>query len=136
MNISKSTWHYRLLSKMDMLNNYGTESLCPYFWKMVFATIIAPVILLGLLFLTTIPLWWSFSGVPVSLAIIIGVAEIVGLFSLLVALVRDRYEEEIRAGTRQEPVVRVYTSKPPSLFRLWLKAKHRQVCPLIDFVDD
>lgn len=137
MNISKSSWHYRLLRVLGMLNAYSNESLCPYFWKVVLAALFAPAAALGILWLGTLPLWWSFMTpdlvVPASL---VALAEVIALSSILIILVRDRHEEEILAGTREAPVVVLPVHKEPSLFRLWLKAKHRKVCPMIDFVND
>ena len=136
MNINKSSWHYRLVKVLGMLNVYTKESLCPYFWKVVLAALFAPFAIVAMLWLGTLPLWWSFFGAPVVVAALIGAGEVGILFVTLISIVRDRHDEEILAGTREAPVRVISAPKQPSLFRLWLKAKHRQVCPLIDFVDD
>ena len=132
MNINKSSWHYRLLDRLDMINWRG-ENLCPYFWKVVIATVLLPAIALALLWTVTLPLWGLFFGAPLVLIVVVGLADIAGLIWLLVVLVSERQDEEIRVGSREAPV-NLY--KAPSLFRLWLRARHRQVCPLIDFVED
>lgn len=137
MNISKTSWHYRILNKLGMLNTYKVESLCPYFWKVVLVSLFGPFALVAVLWLGTLPLWWSFvDRPPFVLAIIVGSIEVVVLSFALDSIVRDRHEKEIQAGTRSAPIQVIGAPKEPSLFRLWLKAKHRKVCPLIDFVND
>ena len=132
MNISKGSWHYRLLSKLDMISGYKSESLCPYFWKVAAAVVLLPTLVLAIAWFLTIPLWWSFTNIAVQFAIIIGMIDVTGLSILLGILIRDRREREVEEGTREAPT-NVY--KPPSLFRLWLKARHEQVCPMIEFED-
>ncbi len=133
MNVSKSSWHYRLLDKMDLLA-WQHETLCKYFWKVMFTAVLLPLVALGVSFVGTIPLWWSFvEGDLVYLAAFIGAIEVVILTCWLGSTVAERWEREIAEGTREKPV-KVY--KPKSLFSQWLKAKHEQVCPIIDFVDE
>jgi len=133
MNISKESWHYRLLKGIDLLKSpiYGAESLCPYFWKVVFAAVVLPVIALAVAWIGTMPLWWwLLPDMPLGLVIFIGLSEIAALLFILKTLVELRHMDEVTAGTREAPEVK------ESLLKAWLKAKHRQVCPLIDFVGE
>lgn len=136
MNISKSTWHYRVLNKLEMLSYH--ETLCKYFWKMVIALVGLPFIAILVTTIMLVPLYWTFvvNYIPAALpiAILVGGFEIIILGKWLQEIVVDRHTEEIRAGTREKSVLR--EPKPPSIFRLWLRAKHEQVCPLIIFVED
>ncbi len=133
MNISKSSWHYRVLDKLDMLSAWHDETLCLYFWKVVVVVVFAPLIIGGVTWLVTVPFWWSFFSISLAIAILIGVIEIAGLSIWLKILVSTRHEAEIEAGTRVAPRPKPY--KPPSLLRLWLKARHEQICPIIEFTD-
>lgn len=133
MNVSKTSWHYRLLNQLDLISRWRQETLCKYFWKVVFACTFVPIGAIGVIWLGTIPLWWSLTDAPLSVAIIIGTFEIVGLLLVLRILVIERHTEEILDGTRPAP--KVVPPTPPSLFAEWLRARHRQVCPFIDFVD-
>ncbi len=133
MNISKTSWHYRLLNKLDMITQW--ETLCKYFWKVVFASIAVPLVVLGGTWILTLPFWWMFvPEIPTPLVIFIGSVEIVFLIIALIGLINKRFDEEIEAGTRPRPLYK--EPKPPNLFKQWLKAKHDTVCPVIDFVDE
>lgn len=135
MNISKSSWHYRLLSRMRLLRDsyYGPENLCPYCWKVLFAVFVVPIVVVLVAFVATIPLWWwaSNNNHLFPLAIIVAIIEVGVLIYYLAVAVGTRHEREIMTGTRERPVNKY---KPPSLLRVWLKARHEQVCPIIDFV--
>lgn len=132
MNISKSSWHYRLLNALDFIK-WRNQSLCGYFWKVVGTITIGPFMASSLLWIATMPLWWIFTDAPLfPLVFVIGGLEIFALSYVLAMLVVDRHDEEIIAGTRERPVYQ--PPREPSLFAAWLKAKHRKVCPLIDFV--
>jgi len=120
MNISKKSWHYRILNFLDFIGSH--ESLCKYFWKVVVVLVIAPP--LALIFLLVI-----------AVAILVGSIEIFILALALTSIIQDRYRDERWAGTRPYPTETPYVRKEPSLFRAWITAQHRKVCPLIDFVD-
>lgn len=137
MNVNRSVWHFRLLNMLDMLSE-GPETLCKYFWKVVFAATVTPVLTLGALWVATLPLWWSFVGsnALVGFAIIVAMLDIAALSLVLINMILLRHDNEIMAGTREAPVKKVKVPKTPSLFSQWLKAKHRQVCPIIEFVND
>jgi len=135
MNISKKSWHYRILNFLDFIGSH--ESLCKYFWKVVVVLVIAPPLALIFLLVVTIPLHWSFDPNPgaIAVAILVGSIEIFILALALTSIIQDRYRDERWAGTRPYPTETPYVRKEPSLFRAWITAQHRKVCPLIDFVD-
>ena len=130
MRISKESWHYRLVRWFDIGSEYGSTSLCRYFWQIVFAIFLCVgmgVGGIGAAIIVTLPLWhmfhWAF-GLQM-IAIFIGLCEIGILTYGLVTLVKERHWHEIRKGLREAP--------EPSLLYAWAKAKKDKVCPLVDF---
>ena len=129
MQISRDSWHYRLI---DWCTFNHPHNLCAYFWKTVLAVVSAPVFILacaglavtGVIFVLA-PLWWTFIPDAFFLAIIVGTAEVVFLSWLLGKSIFVRREEELRSGER-------YATEPTLLIQ-WLRAKHRKVCPLLKF---
>ena len=127
MKISTDSWHYRLI---DVLDFDHPDNLCAYFWKVVGSALAIPLFtafILGGIVIVLMPLWWWLLAKPVALVavIVIGAGEIVGLTAMLREAVQERHSEEIRAGERERPT--------PSLFSEWISAKHRKICPLIDY---
>jgi len=129
--INMSTWHYRLMMFVQL---DPPHNLCKYCWKLLFALFIVgavyPVaIVLGAI-AVTLPLWHVFTddSVFTALAIFVGLVETIVLLVVLRTMIRDRWEEEIRLGERENPPPR-----EPSLLYLWFKAKHDKVCPLIKY---
>jgi len=131
MNISKTSWHYRVLGHFDLLKSpiYGPDSLCPYFWKVVFATTILPLMALLLVMFFALPFWWWLTATPLGIAVFVGIIDIGFLIYILKALVELRHLDEISEGTREAPEVK------ESLLKAWLKAKHRKMCPFLYVVD-
>jgi len=134
MKISRDAWHYRL---MDQFNFYHPRNLCQYFWMTVWCLLVGlGIFFFGLMivFLAIIPLWWwSEPTAPLGLLVAVGVIEISLLSVLLGNVVIERHEREIENGTRREPEIKLHVQKEPSLLRLWLRAKHEKICPLIEF---
>jgi len=135
MNISKSSWHYRLLKALDWLA-WPKDTLCKYFWKVVVACVFVPSLALLVSWLALLPFWGIFYNAPFPLRLFIATIEIIGLGILLGVMVSNRWDREIRAGTRKARPEEEYVYKSPSLLRQWLTAKHRKVCPIITFVED
>ena len=127
MKVSTDSWHYRLI---DVFGFNHPDNLCAYFWKAVGSALAIPlftVFVLGGIAVALMPLWWWLAANPASLALVIfiGTVEIIGLTAILRNVVQERHSEEIYAGNRERPT--------PSLFSEWLSAKHRKICPLLDF---
>jgi len=127
MKINTSSWHYRLINftDLDIPNN-----LCAYCWKVIGAALLclgAIVVMPIGVAVFLLPFWWWLAVDPLAVVIasLIGIAEIIGLSILLKEVVQTRRWEEVLAGTREEPT--------PTLFGEWLRAKHRKICPLLDF---
>jgi len=80
--------------------------------------------------MVTLPVWHIFADefIFTVLAVLIGLIEIIALLVALRTMIRDRWEEEIRLGERENPPPR-----EPSLLYLWFKAQHDKVCPLIKY---
>ena len=128
MQVSTSSWHYRLINFLDFDH---PDNLCAYCWKTLFAIFFVgamwPVAIAGGVFVVTMPFWHMFNPqfVVTVLAGLIATAEIIGLLILLYNLVKSRHEDEIYEGKRERP--------EPSLAFAWVKAQHDKVCPLIRF---
>jgi len=135
INISKQSWHYRWMKKIGFRH---PSNLCAYFWKTVWSGLVFPVAAFAAfaaIVLLTVPFWaWFFpNNIDVQvMSILVGLMEIGGLSAALYTRVMERRQLEkwrsIDRGT--------YVVKKPSLFSLWLKARHEQVCPFLEFTDD
>lgn len=129
MKISKSSWHYRLLAKVKIIDDWSFKrwSLCSYFWAVVLAVCIFfiafPMALLVYAGLMIAPIL-ALLGVDIPLEVFhFGIiAEVVT--AVIVALVlRERY---VRNKDYEAP-------KEPGLVKSWVVARKSKVCPLIDF---
>lgn len=124
MKVSKKSWHYRVLNKLDLLAHFGNETLCKYFWKVVLAVIGLPfIVLVGCVFLTS-PVWYWIFVTTYELFPLVVLAAAFDIV-ILVGLCRDYLR-----GQGKLPAKKI---KPQSITSQWLHAKHRKVCPFIDF---
>lgn len=149
MNLSRSSWHYKL-NCCAMPGFYGQpKSLCAYFWMTVASVLItAGFILMGLLFLTVgvivlpYPLYEAIWGVSW------GHWAIICYLIFWMVLAHIAWESRTYIFQRAywlhkplfivptiKPRVKVRRRKPPSLFSLWWKAKKEKICPLVQFSD-
>lgn len=135
MKISKKSWHYRLLKSTGW---WIPANLCPYFWKVMFALVLAVAFGSGALVALTImlsPIWRFFIEAPTGMPFVGGIADIAVLLTVWSEITYERRRAKRRARREREwnappPVVK---ERKPSLFREWLKAQHDKVCPLLDF---
>lgn len=138
MDIKTSSWHYRLI---NFFFSKTPRSLCPYFWKVVGALIIAATISTalfgvvfgtGMLFLKQFGVtsgFWFFAGSPVigAISIVVGIVVMIAFFELS-DYINDKIKKAI-ANTK--PV----EDKEPSLVVSFLKSKKEKICPNLKFVD-
>lgn len=140
LEVSKSSWHYRLWSWGKDGKQATPINLCRYFWFIVLI-IVTPIVLVSLaLFGVGFIIWLIYSN-PVTSAIVVGclilaAALIVGVSYFAVKheekKERER-DEQFQALMRGEEIPK--EEKQPSIFRTWLAAKKQKVCPLIKVVD-
>jgi len=123
MKISRRSWHYRYLNKLDMIYTGGAQNLCTYCQKLIIAVVLIP--LAGLIVLTVLllPFWWWVVGVPLYLAVLVGMVDIVGLYFIW---------REHRGYRRDSGKLK---HKEPSLVVSWLKARKAKICPLVEYTE-
>lgn len=149
MKINTSSWHYKLVTWFGQ--NSAPRTLCPYFWKGVWHAVVASSVAgfislvgwgMGTDILAKILLMFGIVLSPVAIAvpgilfgwlicaIVVGV--IGGIFwscfkskELIEKRKEDKKQAAIEAGTYKEP--------EPSIFKEFVKAKHRKVCPFLEF---
>ena len=138
MDVSKSSWHYRLISFFVP----PPANLCLYFWAFVLSLTVGPAILafyplgpssLKILSIIAIPKGYPAGSPTEKLAIegprrvtLLAVTGIFMPFVLIVVLLFFLSYFAVRAGK---------VPKKPSLALAWLSAKKNRVCPLLRFTD-
>lgn len=119
MKVCKKAWHYRVLTGTTGFK--PSQSLCGYFWQVMFATFFAaPIILtlVGVYVLGAGALWAAQKAL-----------QPVGAFlGWAWRLIPKRQPKPQEWRTVPPP-------KEPGLLRSWIKAKKDRVCPLIEFTD-
>lgn len=144
MKISKDSWHFKLTNVLVYGDNlyrkvhYGTVSLCPYFWAVVWSTFLAGVIFpfaaAGLVYAAVWPLWWwlaEWGSDNFLFAVIAGIVDIFILSGIWVIYRQANY------GTfwpqRVSKVAKkVCKKKRKSVLYHWFKAKHDKICPYLE----
>jgi len=134
MKIDTGSWHYRF---HIWAWGYVPRSLCPYVDRLVLGLLLSPLIAVYH------ALSWDAQRVFVIASISVGAglvnylflqkwyiavlaAAIVPLWFLFFWLV-DRYTSD----SHEEP--RPRRPKEPGLLKSWIHAKHRKICPLLEF---
>lgn len=146
MNISKSSWHYRLINRMS--EKPVPRSLCPYVRKlaMIIGVLAALVSMISFFFVIigtelvpfiglTSGFWfWIASffsgGVLIAGVIALGVGATFGL-SYLINRYKERKQEK-KAAREAAGIL----PKPKSLVTAWVEAKHDKFCPSLEFTND
>lgn len=146
MKISKNSWHYWLVREIGEFYD-PSNSLCVYFWQVVwsiFKTMVIACFVLLLALLLSFPLWQFFVTLPLgaenSLALfnaIVYSAILIGfLCSWLVDLIeycQEKRQEKLYKKLRQSEPVK---PKQPSLLTAYIQAKKEKFCPTIQFTDE
>ena len=140
MNISKTSWHYKVVANTFCFMDYWwpSQSLCIYFWQVILRLVFG--LALGLLIVSPLVTiltyvtdtlesshflvqFYSFLGFVMGMLYLIGA--LVGIILLLcegVAWVSRKFPKK-----HKEP-------KEPSLLIAYIKAKKDRVCPMITFL--
>ena len=138
LNISKDSWHYKLIVKV--LNPWDVESnLCPYvrqvFNAMLGVLLTGVAIIIGVMaavLMVSIPLIAWTSGITMEIAILFCI--LWGFVGGLVLIIYHDYTE-LRPVSWDKTIFTMPVRKPrePSIFSLWLAAKHDKICPELKF---
>ncbi len=148
MNISKSSWHYRLIRWLD---RWPQNNFCPYVRQVCYAVATASFMgfaisagtILALVILTyPVTQFWFPSGVLAIISFI--VYGIIGGAAIKIYREEQYYKTftwwapwfhydllkplKDALPERKEAVV-----KPPGIFRQWIRAAHDKTCPVIEF---
>ncbi len=132
MQISIDSWHYKLI---DILDFNHPDNLCAYFWKTVWTIIFVSFMIFGVILFVGAPLWnWLTTDFPVPILVIGLILDVflAGLLIYGVVLYFELLQKVMRVLPKRKPKP-PKIKKPPGLFRQWLSAKHRKVCPLLKF---
>lgn len=133
MKINKKSWHYRFLRAVDA--NIPT-SLCPYFWKTVWVTMLTSAIItpfvvvmyamgdkllvsLGITFVSKIT--WIIAST------LVGTVAIAGIVATIFGAVFGFFwaKENFKPPYKEEPMIISF-----------IKAKKSKICPTLEFVDE
>lgn len=158
LNIKKSSWHYRMVDAVwaDFFNKNISNSLCGYFWQVVFAPIVT--IVMAAVILAVIAILGSgvfyvvgavignllahFGLLPSSFLLEKGVFKwehvyaSIGIDILIAAFFYSRYK--YRQYKERKRAERSLSDEPEkvNLVVEFVKAKKRKVCPVLNFVDE
>lgn len=134
LKVKKSSWHYRLW-KLGRLHASEPKNLCQYFWHLVLIKIALPLLLAGLVLFGIGALLWLIWGHPLEAAIYVfgSVAVAAALLGLLFGGKR-LYERREDRLTREK--MSLDPPKEPGLVWTMIKARKKQMCPLIQVVDE
>ena len=145
MKISRASWHYRFL-----LWTYGKwrvpNNLCPYVDKLLLAILVSPFVfawkatnLLGkfLVAFESLALsasaalyivWRSWVGILAGHVVVYG-----DLAAIVLAGKLYEWVGEHGYFHRQTKFVQPKKPRQPTLLEEWLRAKHRRICPMLEF---
>ena len=132
MQISRKSWHYRVIK---ILGFKHPDNLCAYCWKTIWAIFFGACSLIMVAFVLGMPLWyWLGADIPFALAVFVGVLESCAVLAGIYWAIEyagwwEKLGRLFPEYTPKPPKLK----KPPGLFRQWISAQHRKVCPLLDF---
>ena len=120
MRISKKSWHYKLLVAMGTVPWHRYDSLCGYFWGLVFTL---------------------FVKLPFSLVAVVLCSPVIVIF-ITIFWVQDKLQRRRWLKAKEDAKKPQPPDKPsklcnnePWLITAWLRAKKDKVCPLIEWED-
>ncbi len=133
MKLSRTSWHYRMISHFPwkIQSTWYTYSLCQYFWLVVwtfvFCLIVVPIMAVGTLFAAAVV------AAVVFYPILQFFIESWPPWAFLSAIVDTILLMRLWFWYRKKYVGRDKCSETASLVAEYVSAKHRKVCPLLDF---
>ncbi len=159
MNINTSSWHYRLVNKFcDM---WRVNNLCPYMRRLtgILASIVigVPSLLYGMTEMVMLVvngrdfldawinsgsgLFAVYSGVCAAIGFLAWCAVIVFGFGYSVMYVVGKVNNYLENNQSYQSwqykrAKRAMKYKKPNIFVEWCKARHDQICPMVDFVSE
>ena len=136
MNISRSSWHYKIVSEFC---HTPSKNLCPYV-RQLFAvcTIHIPLLCMVIalfLFIGLSPIFlsimWSITGTIETTSIITGMTGIMLILTtgLGCIYIGSKINKRIKNSINENKD----NSKEPSIVIEYIKAKHKKMCPSINF---
>lgn len=131
MKIRTSSWHYRhIASTWEEL----PQALCWYFWKVVLTMlamaaigILMTTIVVFIVVMLTFPIWQFFINYEPQFQFSSG-----GIWLLVGGIILynvRQWEYDTLRLKHPEP-------KPPGLVSSYIHAKHRKICPLLDYTNE
>lgn len=151
MNISKSSWHYRLIRWLD---RWPKSNFCPYVRQIFYALVsvagisfgISIVALFAAIILTyPIAQFWYPNGVIGGIGFVAYI--IIGAVSIKIYREEQFYRQftwwapwfhydflKPLKDALPERKEKIY--KPPGIFRQWIRATHDKACPVVTFNEE
>lgn len=158
LNIKKSSWHYRMVDAVwaDFFNKNISNSLCGYFWQVVFA----PIVTIGMIAVILAVIGVLGAGVFYVVGAVIG--NILAQFGLLpssfllekgvfkwehvyasivvdlliAAFFYSKYKYRLYKERKRAERSQSNEPEKVNLVVEFVKAKKRKVCPVLNFVDE
>jgi hypothetical protein len=134
LKVRKSSWHYKLW-RLGRSRPDEPKDLCRYFWHLVLFKIAFPAFFGSLALFGIGSVLWIVWGHPLESGLIVlgSIVVAAALFGIAL-LVRRAYRRlQMRSLKRKMSLA---PPKEPSLVWVMVKARKRQMCPLIEVVDD
>lgn len=148
MKINTKSWHYKIATWGD---EDAPRTLCPYFWKVVFKLAVAAFMVIAafagifgvgeiLMSLILPSLGFAASGIIAGIAnVVVGTIAWAGFFGTVFVVgygcvKLKNYRDNARVEKRMARInAGLSPDKDPNLVTEFLKAKHRKVCPFLEF---
>lgn len=148
MKVNKNSWHYRLLTGeifgIEGLNSWNvSNSLCVYFWQVVFVLLwkgvalffLIPFVINGFLIQPVIFIFgWITTGIivkgDIGLTILIMESVVITCFVIVCAGL------SLHTFLKNKTDLSEDVEKEPNIFVEYVKAKKNKLCPMIEFVED
>jgi len=138
LHVKKTSWHYWLW-RLGRDERSRPKNLCKYFWHIVLIKLVIPFVLVSLALLGIGSLVYVIWGHPAetSMIILAGLA-IAVLGVAIIALIQKLRERHLAKAKAREllPPSPPKPRKDPNPFWLYLKARKKKMCPLIEVIDD
>lgn len=139
MKISKQSWHYQLMRKLDIVNIYDRNDLCSYMRGLIISMSVPITMLLApyiayLFYITKILDTTPTLSISSLLLMLLFVQTVVGLLIDIgvILLISIHYIDKYILSKIPKRETQ-YKEKKPNILIEYLKAKKKKICPLIEF---
>lgn len=146
--LERDSWHYKVVFWFDksLLWDYWNDKhvdkipLCPYFRTLLLAIFVSTLGIIGMCIGAWIMIYtliWGFTGVETSVPEAISGIMLWSAAGFLLLLTSKYLPKSKYNPTINLPFILGNTtkSKEPSLLKLYIKALHDKVCPIVDIKD-